>query len=74
MLFGMVALAWPGSLFFRGAWAALRTRTAHFDLPIAIGLAAGGIAGTVNAVLGRGGIYFDSLTMLVLLLLSAAGG
>ncbi|MGA2253075.1 MAG: heavy metal translocating P-type ATPase [Thermoguttaceae bacterium] len=69
MLFGMIALAWPGSLFFRGAWAALRTKTAHLDLPIAIGLAAGGIAGTVNAILGRGEIYFDSLSMLVLLLL-----
>ncbi len=69
MVFGMISLAWPGSLFFRGAWAALRTRTAHLDLPIAIGLAAGGIAGTVNAVLGRGEIYFDSLTMLVTLLL-----
>ena len=69
MLFGMIALAWPGSLFFRGAWAALRTKTAHLDLPIAIGLAAGGMAGTVNAILGRGEIYFDSLSMLVLLLL-----
>ena len=69
MLFGLVSLAWPGSLFFRGAWAALRTKTAHLDLPIAIGLAAGGMAGTVNAILGRGEIYFDSLTMLVLLLL-----
>ena len=69
MLLGLVALAWPGNLFFRGAWAALRTRTAHLDLPIALGLAAGGVAGTVNAVLGRGEIYFDSLTMLVFLLL-----
>ncbi len=69
MLFGMVSLVWPGSLFFRGAWAALRTKTAHLDLPIAIGLAAGGIAGTVNAILGRGEIYFDSLSTLVLLLL-----
>ncbi len=69
MLFGMIALLWPGSLFFRGAWAALRTKTAHLDLPIAIGLAAGGMAGTVNAILGRGEIYFDSLSMLVLLLL-----
>jgi P-type Cu2+ transporter len=70
MFFGLVSLAWPGSLFFRGAWAALRTRTAHLDLPIAIGLAAGGAAGTVNAILGRGEIYFDSLSMLVLLLLA----
>ena len=69
MLIGLVVLLWPGSLFFRGAWAALRTRSAHLDLPIAIGLAAGAIAGTVNTVLGRGEIYFDSLTGLVFLLL-----
>ena len=69
MCFGLVALAWPGAIFFRGAWAAIRTRTAHLDLPIALGLAAGGAAGAVNALLGRGEIYFDSLTMLVFLLL-----
>jgi Cu2+-exporting ATPase len=39
------------------------------DLPIAVGLLAGGLAGTVNAVLDRGEIYFDSLTMLIFLLL-----
>ena len=70
MLFGLISLLWPGSLFFRGAWAALRTRTAHLDLPIALGLLAGGVAGTINAVLNRGEIYFDSLTMLVFLLLA----
>ncbi|HEX7507611.1 MAG TPA: heavy metal translocating P-type ATPase [Polyangia bacterium] len=69
MVIGLVVLLWPGALFFRGAWAALRTRSAHLDLPIAIGLAAGAIAGTVNTVLGRGEIYFDSLTGLVFLLL-----
>jgi len=69
MIFGLVALAWPGNIFFRGAWAAVRTRTAHLDVPIALGLAAGGIAGTVNALRGTGAVYFDSLTMLVLLLL-----
>lgn len=68
-VFGVISLAWPGSLFFRGAWAALRTRTAHLDVPIALALATGGVAGSVNAVLGRGEIYFDSLTMLVFLLL-----
>ena len=69
MLIGLVVLLWPGGLFFRGAWAALRTRSAHLDLPISIGLAAGAIAGTVNTVLDRGEIYFDSLTGLVFLLL-----
>lgn len=69
MVLGVISLAWPGSLFFRGAVAALRTRTAHLDLPIALGLAAGGIAGVVNVVLGRGEIYFDSLCVLVFALL-----
>ncbi|NUQ61256.1 MAG: heavy metal translocating P-type ATPase [Pirellulales bacterium] len=70
MAIGMIALVWPGSLFFRGAWAAIRTRTAHLDVPIALGLLAGGAAGILNVVRGRGEIYFDSLTMLVLLLLA----
>ncbi len=69
MLFGVIALVWPGNIFLRGAWAAIRTRSAHLDLPIALGLVAGGLMGTVNALLGRGEIYFDSLTMLVFLLL-----
>jgi Cu2+-exporting ATPase len=69
MVLGLLALAWPGSVFFQGAWAALRTRTAHLDLPIALGLLVGGIAGTIHTVLGRGEVYFDSLTMLVFLLL-----
>jgi Cu2+-exporting ATPase len=69
LVIGLVVLLGPGSLFFRGAIAALRTRTAHLDLPIAIGLGAGAIAGTVNTLLDRGEIYFDSLTGLVFLLL-----
>lgn len=66
---GIVALAWPGAVFFRGAIAAVRTRTPHLDLPIAIALAAGGLAGAYNTILGRGEVYFDSLTVLVFLLL-----
>lgn len=66
---GAASLFGPGMLFFRGAVAALRTRTAHLDLPVAIGLAAGGVAGVVNAAMGRGGVYFDSLCVLVFLLL-----
>lgn len=69
MLIGMVALLWPGNVFLRGAWAALRTRTAHLDLPIAFGLAVGAVAGIVNTVTGRGEVYFDSLTLLIFLLL-----
>ncbi|MBX7169165.1 MAG: heavy metal translocating P-type ATPase, partial [Pirellulales bacterium] len=68
-LVGGVALLGPGAVFFRGAWAALRTRTPHMDVPIALGLAAGGIAGVINTVLGIGEIYFDSLAVLVFFLL-----
>lgn len=66
---GVLSLAWPGRIFFRGAWAAIRTRSPHLDLPIALALGVGGAAGLVNVVLGRGEIYFDSLTVLVFLLL-----
>jgi P-type Cu2+ transporter len=68
---GVLALAWPGSVFFRGAWAAIKTRTAHLDLPISLGLGAGGLWGAINTIRGSGEIYFDSLTVLVFLLLVA---
>lgn len=66
---GVLCLAWPGSVFFRGAIAALRTRTANLDVPIALALAVGGTWGVVNTVRGTGEIYFDSLAALVFLLL-----
>ncbi|XAL99332.1 heavy metal translocating P-type ATPase [Phycisphaeraceae bacterium D3-23] len=66
---GMIALIGPGRVFFRGALSALRARSPHLDLPIALALGVGGLAGAVNVVLGRGDIYFDSLAVLVFLLL-----
>jgi Cu2+-exporting ATPase len=69
-LLGITSLAWPGSVFFRGAWAALRTRTTHLDVPLALGLGAGGIAGAANTVRGSGDVYFDSLSVLVFFLLA----
>ncbi|QQE10061.1 heavy metal translocating P-type ATPase [Planctomycetota bacterium] len=66
---GVVALAWPGQIFLRGAWAAIRTKTPHLDLPIAVALVAGTIAGAAHTFRGVGEIYFDSLSVLILLLL-----
>jgi Cu2+-exporting ATPase len=62
-------LAWPGRVFFTGALAALRTRTLHMDLPIAIALAAGFVRGAVNTVTDSGPIYFDGLAILTFALL-----
>ncbi len=66
---GLISLAWPGRVFFQGAIGAIRTRTAHLDLPIALALLAGGAWGAANVVRGTGEIYFDSLSVLVFLLL-----
>ena len=64
------AMIWGGGVFFRGAWAALRVRTLHMDLPISVGLVAGFTQGLVNTVRGAGDVYFDSVTALIFLLLS----
>ncbi|MFI4881610.1 MAG: heavy metal translocating P-type ATPase metal-binding domain-containing protein, partial [Phycisphaerales bacterium JB064] len=66
---GLLALLWPGRVFIRGAMAAVRTRTWHLDTPIAIALIAGTLAGLYAVALDTGEIYFDSITMLIFLLL-----
>lgn len=60
---------WAGNVFLKGAWAALRARVLHMDLPIAIGLTAGFIGGAVNTIRGQGEVYFDSVASLIFLLL-----
>lgn len=63
------ALLGPGNVFFRGAWAAVRTRTLHLDLPIAIALGAGFVRGAINTATDRGPIYLDGIAVLIFLLL-----
>ncbi len=63
------SFVWPGRVFFTGAWAALRTKSLHMDLPIAIALAAGFVRGGINTVTGNGPIYFDGLAILIFALL-----
>lgn len=60
---------WPGRVFFTGAIAALRTRSLHMDLPIAIALAAGFIRGALNTITDSGPVYFDGLAILIFALL-----
>ncbi len=68
-LAGVLALLWPGRIFLQGAISAIRTRTPHMDLPIALGLSVGTLAGVINVIRGTGEIYFDSLSVLIFLLL-----
>lgn len=69
VLLGLIAVAIPGRTFFQGALASLRTRTPHMDLPVALGLGVGAVAGLVGAISGRGEVYFDSIAVLVFFLL-----
>ena len=64
------ALIWPGRVFFAGAWASLRTKTLHMDVPIALALALGWVRGAMNTVTDTGPVYFDGLATLTFALLA----
>ncbi|HWA74018.1 MAG TPA: heavy metal translocating P-type ATPase [Polyangiaceae bacterium] len=71
---GSLVLAIPsvfycGGVFLRGALAALRTRTPHMDLPVSIGILAGFARSAWNTLTARGEVYFDSISVLIFLLL-----
>ncbi|MFA6044718.1 MAG: heavy metal translocating P-type ATPase [Phycisphaerales bacterium] len=72
----LVSLAWPGRVFFASAWYAVRTRSVHFDVPIALALAAGAmwsiwstVMGTLHPEAAGGAVYFDTVSVLVFALL-----
>ncbi|MBX3384981.1 MAG: heavy metal translocating P-type ATPase [Phycisphaeraceae bacterium] len=65
----LVALAWPGRVFFKSALAAIRTRTPHLDVPISLALAGGGLWSIYATLFDIGEVYYDSLSVLVFLLL-----
>ena len=66
---GAVSVLWPGRLYLHNAWQAVRSRTPHMDLPISVALLAGLLGGALMTALGRAGIYVESVSMLVFLLL-----
>ena len=57
--------------FFVAAWAGLRRRVPHMDLPITIAISSAFAFSVASTVRGVGHVYFDSLTALVALLLGA---
>jgi Cu2+-exporting ATPase len=71
MLVAVPGLGYAATPFFRTALGALRAHRLHLDLPLSIGIVAGLAWGTTNVLRGVGEVYFDSLAMLVFLLLVA---
>ncbi len=57
--------------FFSSAAADLRARRVGIDVPVSLGILAGFAASAWATLTGGGEVYFDSITMLVLLLLAS---
>jgi Cu2+-exporting ATPase len=55
--------------FYRGAIAGLRAGMLHMDLPISLGIVAAMSVSVAATVQSRGEVYFDSLSILIFLLL-----
>ncbi len=70
MVLTVLSLVWPGAVFFKSSWAAIRTRTPHIDVPIALALFAGGAWSVFTTIKGSGEIYFDTVSVLVFALLA----
>jgi Cu2+-exporting ATPase len=71
MIIAVPALGYAATPMFKTALGALRAHRLHLDLPLSIGILAGLAWGAANVVRGVGEVYFDSLAMLVFLLLVA---
>jgi len=65
-----VSVLVPGRLFLRNAWLAIRSRVPHMDLPISLALVAALVGGAWSTARGGEGVYAESLSMLVMLLLA----
>ncbi len=63
------AVLYSGSVFFKGAFSSLRVGALHMDVPLAMAIAAGYFWGAWNVIRGVGEIYFDSVAVVIFLLL-----
>jgi len=69
LILALPAVIYCAAPFYRGGWGSLVTRTPNMDLPIAIGISAGFASGALNTFRGQGEVYFDTITVLIFLLL-----
>ena len=70
-LFFLPVLFYSAQTFFVNSWRALLQRRASMDLPIALALGVGATLSFYHLLIGEGAIYFDSMAVLVFLLLSS---
>lgn len=71
LLLFLPILLYSATPFYRNTLAAFRSRRSSIDVPIAAAIVVGTVLGLYHLVVGSGDIYFDSLGVLVFLLLSA---
>ncbi len=57
--------------FYRRAYTGLKSASFHLDLPISIGVLIGFFLSCFSVISGRGEVYFDSISILIALLLGA---
>ena len=69
LLLTLPVIAFSCGSFFSGAWRELQRLRPGMDTPIALGIGAGFAASAWATVRGTGAVYFDSIAMLVFLLL-----
>ncbi len=65
---GALAAVFPGRIFFETAFQAIRTRTPHVDIPVALAIGVGTFSSLIGCAVGYEHIYFDSIAALILLL------
>lgn len=63
------AVLYSATPFYKAALQGLKRKVLHIDLPISIGIISGYIASVAQLLLGNPHIYFDSIAMLIFLLL-----
>src|SRR5262249_34097408 len=56
--------------FYTSAWASIRSKRTSIDIPVVFGTLLGSIVSIYNLFSGSEEIYFDSISMLIFLLLS----
>lgn len=64
-------LLFSATPFYKDALTAFRLRSISIDIPIVVGIIAGGLASFYNLLVGSDHMYFDSLSGLVFFLLSS---